>query len=222
MRIRDFTLPAAAGAPEGAPPPGFVPLFNGRDLDGWRGLAAEPPQRAKMSDEEYAGAQRQADQNMRAHWTAGDGILCFDGRGKSLCTARDYANFDLFVDWKIRPGVDSGIYLRGTPQVQIWDTADVRGHGQEKGSGGLWNNRGEGKWPETKADRPTGEWNRFLIRMVGDRVTVYLNGIRVVNGAPLDPYWDRSAPLPATGSIELQSHGTPIEFRNIHLRELPR
>ena len=58
---------------------------------------------------------------MRAHWKVVDGVLVFDGKGRSLCTAKDYANFEMLVDWKITPHGDSGIYLRGSPQVQIWD-----------------------------------------------------------------------------------------------------
>ena len=56
--------------------------------------------------------------------------------------------------------------------------------------------------------------------MVGDEVTVYLNGQLVVNRAPLEHYWDRATPLPARGPIWLQAHGTPLWFRGVFVRDL--
>ncbi len=204
------------------PPAGFVRLFNGTDLTGWKGLAADPVKRAKMSPEELAVAQKTADGRMRAHWHVIDGVLEFDGKGESLCTAKDYGDFELLVDWKIPPAADSGIYLRGNPQVQIWDTENEAAwqHGAEKGSGGLWNNKQHERFPLVKADRPVGEWNTMFIRMVGDRVTVKLNDQLVVDDVPLENYWEPGKPLPATGTIELQNHGNNLWFRNVYLREL--
>ena len=118
------------------PPPGFVSLFNGRDLTGWKGLVGNPLTRAKMSPAELAEAQQKADADMKKHWRAEDGVLVFDGKGQSICTARDYRDFELLVDWKILPDGDSGIYLLGSPQVQIWDAAK-----HPEGSGGLFNNQ---------------------------------------------------------------------------------
>jgi HEAT repeat protein len=194
---------------------GFVPLFDGRSLDGWKGLVANPPARAKMTPEELA--QAQADEKMRAHWSVGDGVLVFDGEGDSLCTAADYADFELLVDWKIEKGGDSGLYLRGSPQVQIWD-----GEANPMGSGGLFNNKEGPSEPVENADRPVGEWNTFRIIMMGERVTVYLNDKRVVRHAVLENYWERDKPIYPTGQIELQAHGNPLWFRNIFVREIPR
>ncbi len=206
------------------PPAGFVALFNGQDLTGWKGLVEDPVKRAKMSSEELASAQAKADDRMRAHWQVKDGILEFDGRGDSLCTAQDFGDFELLVDWKIPPAADSGIYLRGNPQVQIWDTDNEAAwqHGADKGSGGLWNNKQHERFPLVKADRPAGEWNTMFIRMVGDQVTVKLNDQLVVDNVPLENYWEPGQPLPATGSIELQNHGNNLWFRNIYVRELTR
>lgn len=215
---------AASSASADEPPAGFVPLFSGRGLSGWKGLVADPVKRAKMSPEELAAAQEKADARMREHWHVVDGVLEFDGEGDSLCTERDYGDFELYVDWKITPAADSGIYLRGNPQVQIWDPANEAQwkHGADKGSGGLWNNKSHPRDPLVKADRPVGEWNTMFIRMVGDRVTVRLNDQLVVDDVPLENYWEPGKPLPATGSIELQNHGNQLWFRNIYLRELPR
>lgn len=199
------------------PPEGFVALFNGKDLTGWKGLVGNPETRAKMSPEELARAQAKADEQMRAHWKVVNGVLVFDGKGKNICTAKDYGDFELLVDWKIEPGGDSGIYLRGTPQVQIWDASQ-----HPEGSGGLYNNKKGPNKPLKCADKPVGQWNTFRIKMIGDRVTVYLNGELVVDNVVMENYWDRSKPIYPTGPIELQSHGSRLYFRNIFIREIPR
>jgi hypothetical protein len=203
-------------------PVGFVPLFNGKDLSGWKGLAADLKRRAGLSDEEFDAAQIKADERMRAHWHANEGVLEFDGRGDNLCTARVYADFELYVDWKILPAGDSGIYLRGTPQVQIWDTTyePFWRHGADKGSGALWNNQHHPRFPLVNADNPVGEWNTFYIKMVGERVTVRLNGQLVVDDVVLENYWEPDKPIAAKGPIELQNHGNKLWFRNLYVREL--
>ncbi|HEX4143977.1 MAG TPA: DUF1080 domain-containing protein [Pirellulales bacterium] len=219
-----MALTGARGA-DNVPPDGFVALFNGKDLTGWKGLAGDgnPVQRAKMSPEELAASQKAADEDMKAHWKPVDGVLVFDGKGKNLCTAKDYGDFELLVDWKIGKDGDSGIYLRGAPQVQIWDPdckpcKDTNGIG----SGGLYNNEKHPSRPSVKADNPIGEWNSFAIKMVGDNVTVKLNGQLVVDAVPLENIWERNKPVSATGDIELQNHGNTLYFKNIYIKELPR
>ena len=201
---------------------GFTPLFNGTDLTGWKGLVGNPKTRRAMSAEALAAAQAEADASMRAHWSVVDGVLRFDGKGQSLCTAKDYGDFELYVDWKIHAGGDSGIYLRGSPQVQIWDTAhaDYFKHGAENGSGAFWNNRDHPRFPSAKADRPVGEWNTFFIRMVGERATVVLNGRNVVDDVVMENIWERGLPIDHRGQIELQNHGNELFFRNLFIREI--
>ena len=196
---------------------GFVPLFDGRSLDGWKGLVADPPRRAKMTLQERTGAQAAADETMRAHWRVVDGVLAFDGKGESLCTTGDFADFELLADWKIEKGGDSGFYLRGSPQVQIWDA-----EANPAGSGGLFNNKKGSSQPLEKADLPVGDWNAFRILMIDERVTVYLNDKRVVDNTVLENYWEREKPIYPTGPIELQAHGNPLFFRNLFIREIPR
>ena len=205
------TRPASALKPAG---PGWVRLFNGKDLSGWKGLVGNPRSRARMKPAALAEAQGKADENMRAHWRVADGVLVFDGRGRNLCTAKDYADFELLVDWKVHPGGDSGIYLRGSPQVQIWC--------HKEGSGGLNNNRRHPRKPLARADKPPGQWNTFYIRMIGERVTVYLNGALVADNVVMENYWERGKRIYPAGAIELQSHGGKLYFRNIHVREIPR
>jgi hypothetical protein len=198
-------------------PKGFTALFNGRDLTGWKGLVENPIKRAQMSAEELIIAQAVADELMHEHWKVENGILVFDGKGHSLCTANDYGNFELWVDWKIQKGGDSGIYLRGSPQVQIWDPAQW-----PEGSGGLYNNQKNPNKPLELADNPIGEWNQFRILMIDDRVTVYLNDVLVVENVVMENYWERDKPIYPTGQIELQAHSTPLYFRNIFIKEIPK
>jgi len=207
--------------PLNVPPEGFTALFNGTDLTGWKGLVGDPKSRAKMNPEQLAVAQAKADEDMRAHWKVADGALEFDGKGHSLCTAKDYGDFEMWVDWKIEAGGDSGIYLRGSPQVQIWDTARTES-GAQVGSGGLYNNQKHPSKPAKVADRPVGQWNTFQIIMIGEKVTVILNGEIVVDNVVMENYWERDKPIYPTGQIELQSHGSRLYFRNIYIREIPR
>ena len=215
-----------AGPHDNHPPKGFTALFNGKDLSGWQGLI-EIHQRKKMTQEQYEAAQKKANERL-SHWTVQHGILVYDGKkgGQNLQSAKDYGNFELYCDWKIPPKGDSGIYLRGQPQVQIWDSSVLDGNlkiDRDTGSGGLWNNkRGTpGQTPLVNADRPVGEWNTFHITMVGDKVTVVLNGKKVVDAAPLPNYFEKNEPLPARGPIELQQHGNTLWFKNIYVKELP-
>jgi len=95
--------------------------------------------------------------------------------------------------------------------------------GSDRGSGGLWNNSPgtAGKDPLVKADKPFGEWNRFRIIQVGARTTVYLNDKLVVDDAVMENYFDRNSPLFAKGSVQLQTHGGEISWRNLFVREIP-
>ena len=212
---------------DNTPPRGFVALFNGKDLTGWKGLLKEPfdnPAAAPSSRaEEAAELQKEADEVMRKGWRAENGMLIFNGHGRSLCTAKDYGDFEMHVDWKIEPHGDSGIYLRGSPQVQIWDPfTKPTSYGSEVGSGGLYNNQKHPSNPKIVADHPIGQWNTFYIKMVGDKVTVKFNGKLVVDNVVLENYWERDKPIYPTGQIELQNHGSTLWYKNIYLRELPR
>ncbi|MBM3839523.1 MAG: DUF1080 domain-containing protein [Verrucomicrobia bacterium] len=211
---------------DNTPPPGFTALFNGRTIEGWKGLLAppndNPSKRAQLSAAERAAAQAKADERMRAHWKVVDGALEFDGQGDSLCTMKDYGDFELLVDWKIHENGDSGIYLRGSPQVQIWDPKNPKYNPKHVGSGGLFNNQKNPSTPSKVADKPIGEWNAFRILMVGEKAHVFLNGELVVNNVTLENYWERDQPIYPTGSIELQNHGDKLYFKNIYVREIPR
>lgn len=220
------------------PPQGFVALFNGTDLSGWRGgQTYDHRQLLELPEAERAAliakwtAKLTELKDGKPHWRVEDGVIVNDGFGDYATTERDFGDFELRLEYLIEPGADSGVYLRGVPQVQIWDPTapDPRGHGYAKGSGGLWNNAvgTPGRDPLVRADRPVGQWNHLRIIMVGARVSVWLNDQQVVDHVVLENYYDRRLPaaerrpVPARGPIQLQTHGGPTSWRNIFLREIP-
>jgi len=211
------------------PPKGFTALFDGKDLKGWRGRQPNynPVEEAKLAPEERAKKQAEWNAERDKHWKVdtAKGEIVSDGQSPHLATVKNYGDFELYVDWlMVNHNGDSGIYLRGTPQVQVWDPDNPREvrNGAPKGSGALWNNGNDnpGKWPLVKADKPVGEWNTFHIKMVGPKVWVWLNDKPTVEGQVLDNFFDRSQPVVSAGPIELQTHGSEIRFRNIFVREL--
>jgi hypothetical protein len=209
------------------PPEGYQALFNGKDLVGWHAMGHFDPRELAAMSEEARQAKHAEDWKVATkHWTVQDGELVNDGDGPYLTTDADYENIDFWIDYKTVAKADSGIYLRATPQVQIWDYTQEGGKwdiGADKGSGGLWNNApgSGGKDPLVLADKPFGEWNRFRIRQIGAMTWIWLNDQLVVDGAPLHNFWDRSQPLLRSGPIQLQTHGGEIRWRNIFLREIP-
>jgi len=181
-------------------PPGYTPIFNGQDFTGWSGW-----------------------DDGDGHWSVEDGVIVNDGAGEFLTTAREYGDFDLILEYRTVAGADSGVYLRGCPQVQIWDTTEAGGKwgiGADRGSGGLWNNQKWSNVPSKLMDKPFGEWNQLRMRMIGARVSVWMNGELVVDHVPLENHWNRNKPVPARGPIQLQTHGGEIRWRNLVIHEI--
>ncbi|MEO1618250.1 MAG: DUF1080 domain-containing protein [Planctomycetota bacterium] len=217
---------ACLPVPATADDPGeFRALFNGNDLEGWQAMPHTNPTEFAALDEseresKLAGWMEQAEQ----HWSVEEGELVNDGKGPYLVTEDEFRDYELQLKYKTVARADSGIYLKATPQVQIWDTTDPGKFklGADKGSGGLWNNSAgaAGKDPMVKADKPFGEWNEVRVVQVGARTSVWLNGQMVVNHAIMENYWDRESPLFVTGPIELQTHGGEIRWKDIRVREL--
>ncbi|MGI9429237.1 MAG: family 16 glycoside hydrolase, partial [Bythopirellula sp.] len=207
-------------------PDGFVSLFNGTDLTGWCGRGHVHPEKFRaLPAAARENQQAKADADLAKHWKVEAGEIINDGHGVFCTTADDFGDFELLVDWKmVKPGTDSGIYLRGSPQVQIWDpnNESQHKHGAQLGSGGLWNNNPKtpGKDPLEKADSPVGEWNTLRIKLVGDRATIHLNGKLVVDNAVMHNFWDRKIPLYEKGPIQLQTHGGEMRFRNVFIRAI--
>ncbi|MBK1877764.1 3-keto-disaccharide hydrolase [Pelagicoccus mobilis] len=203
------------------PPEGFQLLFNGKDLQGWYGN--NPHETIKAEDREQSLKDQQL--VFGEHWSVVGNQLVNDGHGPYATTEKDYGDIELLLEYKTVALADSGIYLRGTPQVQIWDTTEAGGKWKlnaQMGSGGLFNNPADspGKNPLVHADKPFGEWNAMRIKQVGDRTWVWLNGALVVDGAIMHAYFDKSKPLPTKGPIHLQTHGGEIRWRNLFIREI--
>jgi hypothetical protein len=210
-------LQTARAQPAGDPPSGFAALFDGESLAGWRGGTTHDPRSIAPED------QAKWDATVPLHWRVEDGELVNDGQEPHLVTDREFGDFELWIDWKLPPKGDSGIYLRGCPQVQLWDPTNEAdfANGADKGSGALWNNERHERFPPEVADRPRGEWNRMYIRMIGEHVKVVLNDKVVVDNVVLENYYDRKRPVFARGPIHLQTHGSETRFDNIFVREIP-
>ncbi|MFT5423683.1 MAG: hypothetical protein ACI89L_001471 [Phycisphaerales bacterium] len=210
-----------------------TPAFNGTNLEGWWGESTTDPRTyIDLPADELAARMDASQADIHEHWSVevNDGIpeLVNDGGGLYLTTNEFYKDFELSLEYRTVAGADSGVYLRGVPQVQIWDTTEAGGKwniGANKGSGGLWNNSaddqgGSGKDPLVHADKPFGEWNTLRVRLEGEVVSVWLNDQLVVDQARLENYYDRARPVPSRGPIQLQTHGGEIRWRKVRVREL--
>ncbi len=161
----------------GKAPEGFTALFNEKNLTGWWGLKTEDPAKwMALSDDKLEEKRAASIKDIAKHWSVNGEELINDGHGLYLSTEKNYGDFELLLEYKTVAKADSGIYLRGIPQVQIWDYTKEGGKwniGADKGSGGLWNNSkgAPGKDPLVLADKGFGEWNHFRILMVGERVS---------------------------------------------------
>jgi len=225
VAVSVFSLASAQSPQAGTPPEGFTALFNEKNLSGWWGLKTEDPVKWKaLSPDKLAEKKAASIKDIAQHWSVNGEELVNDGHGLYLSTQKNYGDFEFLVDYKTVPKADSGIYLRGIPQVQIWDSTEEAKFniGANKGSGGLWNNSkgAPGKDPLVLADKPFGQWNSFRIIMVGERVSVWLNGKLLVDHARMENYFNRKGQIPRTGPIQLQTHGGEIRWRNVFIREI--
>lgn len=207
------------------PPAGFRALFNGKDLTGWYGL--NPHTVVKLTGEKKDASLKQQRAEFTQHWRVENGELVNAGTGPYATTDEEFGDIELLIDYKTVPHADSGVYLRGSPQVQIWDVNQVfdpkkPDRKPHLGSGGLFNNTPNtpGRDPAVVADKPFGEWNHFKIRQIGARTWVWLNDKLVVNDTVMENYWDRAQPLPSKGPIMLQTHGGEIRWRNLFVHEI--
>jgi len=207
-------------------PEGYAPLFNGKDFSGWKGLVQNkagfnmPHCRRAMIPEVRWGYEAEGMKAMKEHWSVRDGVMFFDGKkgGYNITPEKQYGNFEVLVDWRLlRVYGDSGFYLRGLPQIQIWDPTMWNG----LGSGGIWNNTTALFNATTREDRPIGDWNTFRIRIVGNRTWVWFNGVLVTDGVEYQNRYHPDKPIPLIDNFELQCHGDPVEFRNLFIKELP-
>ena len=230
VTVGDLSRFGADGStPDGRPHPG---LAKRRGRIGWVGCAynvkwrnirvRELPEEAILSDVlgpsevppcGFAGCFDGVE--AKGGWSFRDGALFFDGSrdGGVLSSAAEFGDFELWADWRLlSAGGESGLCLRGVPQVAVWDAAS-RG----AGSGAISENWRGSSRPLAVADRPLGDWNRLRVKMKGDLVTVWLNGVLVVDGARYENSLDRGSHLPAVGPVALRAT-SPVEWRNVFVR----
>ena len=183
---------------------GWVDLFAEDNLELWQGSMGTPRSKQMLTLAEKRRKQAAADLAMQRHWKLSDEVLYFDGDdyAVNLETKKSYRNFELALEWRITSEGDNGVYLRGIPQVQIWDPDTPLASGV--GSGGLYNNKIHSDTPMTRSDRPVGQWNKMLIRMVGSLVTVHLNDICVVDAVVMENFDSPNTPIYGSGPIALQ------------------
>ena len=208
-------------------PDGFTAIFNGTDLAGWVAMETDNPRNfAALSSDQKKSAIEIAAEKTGEFWRVENGEIVNDGKGPYLTTLKNFRDYELLIEYKTVAKADSGIYLKATPQVQIWDSTDESKFkvGSDKGSGGLWNQAkgSPGKYPLVVADKPFGQWNKFRILQIGSRTSVWLNDQLVVDHVLMENrHWSKKMKLPlvAQGPIQLQTHGGEIRWRNIFIKE---
>jgi len=227
---------------QGKPPAGFVSIFNGKDLTGWK-----------------------IPEGDGGHWKVVDGAIDYDAssmaKDKNLWTVKAYKNFELMIDWRIKetpyisqnmkivmpdgtnkkdeqgreinltaPDSDSGIIPRGFGKAQFniwnWPVGSGEMYGYRTAKDATPEQR-RNATPKMNADKNIGEWNTFHVTVQGNSVMLVHNGQNVI------PKWTLPD-LPAEGPIGLQHHGGPkgpdgkytgipalLQYRNIYVKELP-
>lgn len=203
---------------------GFVSLYNGRDLTGWD---AKPEHEGHWTSNDWRLAYDGKSSDLWSEKEYGDFEMIVDWRWSGethdaelpviLADGNVQRNADgNEVKQTVKEAGDSGIYLRGSSksQVNIWcwpiGSGEVYGYRTDASMSAEVR---AGVTPSEAADAPIGQWNRFHITMVGDKLTVVLNGKTVLNEAQLPG-------VAARGKLALQNHGAPIEFANLFVREL--
>jgi hypothetical protein len=196
----------APATPSADPQPaeGFVALFNGKDLSGWK---------------VHAGRMDR--------WGADNGILFVEGEGGGwLMTEKEYDDFEIRLEYKLPKQGNSGVALRaplkGDPayqgmEIQILDDDNYKGLREEQYAGSIY----DVVAPSKHVTKPAGEWNRMDITAKGRQITVSINGQKIVD-ANLDKYKDRAGKHPGIlrtkGHLGLQSHTGRVEFRNVYVK----
>lgn len=205
------------------PPEGFTALFSGRDLDGWDGGEVKSPEAfEKMTYQNWYDYRKRVATEANKHWRVEDGELIGTSGGPDLVTWKHYADFEMRIEWKLTSDSDAGVGLRYGSQIKLWDPdTKAKDKGStRKGSGGPWTNKTHANEPTARADKPIGEWNRMVIRIVGPYVTVELNGKKVVDNVIFENIFDFERPIDRTGPIHLQSHAGEVRYRNVFIREI--
>jgi hypothetical protein len=171
---------------------GFVPLFNGTGLTGWR----------------FTGSEESPPKTLPDNWKVEEGVIKVTGGGSPhLATAEKYADFELRLQWRgMKDKYNSGLFIRSKPDLGSNQLNLAKGS-----EGAFIGGKVEGAKPVGDLQKPPGEWNEWRIIAAGEKLTFYCNGQLA---------WEATGLKPAEGHIGLQAEGAPLEFRNLRLRKI--
>lgn len=173
---------------------GFMPLFNGKDTTGWH-----------------------ARNEGRTPWTAEYGMLVMGRGGADIITDEKFGDFVLRCEYMIPKGGNSGIYLRGRYEIQVADDFDGKSPTLH-GNGSIYAKIA----PSQFASKPAGEWNIMEATLVGNNVTLILNGVKIMDSQPIDGVTGGALDdkVSEPGPIMLQGDHGPVAYRNIRIKSL--
>ncbi|MEU4037527.1 ThuA domain-containing protein [Streptomyces collinus] len=184
------------------PENGYRPLFDGTSLDGWKQAG---PGGFALSDDGTLTS------------TGGLGLLWY--------TPRSFGSYSLKLDWKAAGDHNSGVFVGFPPSDDPWSAVDNGYEIQidatdvpEKTTGSVYGFRSADVKKRDRALNPPGEWNTYEIRLEGERLRVWLNGVKINDFTNTDP-----ARSLRDGHIGIQNHGTgdEVSFRDVRIKELP-
>lgn len=187
----------------------------------WR-PAIEAPRLARLTPLQIEAERRALMPAMRASWRVTGGSLVHSGDGCDIETCEVYGDYRLELDWRVEPGSETALFLRGTPSLKLWDPRSRFDRDRGLGSAGLYFNRIFHAAPLVFADNKVGAWNQLQVIHVGDRVTVRLNGSTVVESVPLEPFWKNHAANPLEGPLVLKAHRGVVALKGIRIQQLKR
>lgn len=186
---------------------GWVKLFNGKDLEGWKFFPAD----------------------RKSNWKAVDGVMAaveaVDHRGTNAYTTQKFADFEFYCEFKVPKGGNSGIFLRGLFEIQIRGDYGMKldDPGLDWGTGAFYGQ----KKPLKNVSKPADEWQSVYAKVVGDKATVYVNSQLVqenyVLARPTHRYGEMSDIKEAgPGPIILQGDHKPIEYRHVMIKPIEK
>jgi hypothetical protein len=207
LAVAALLLPAAALDAQSEEFGKWKALFNGKDTSGW--------QKAKPS---------QPGETLR--WAAEDGTLTnthSGGEGQDLSTSEEFKDYELELEYRIPKGGNSGVYLRGVIEVQIYDS-----HGKEKltsaDAGAVY---GGNYVALRNAQKPAGEWNKYRVLHIGHHITVWHNDVLIQDNIHVDrptggamTHFSGRALDVRSGPIMFQGDHSKVWYRNIRIRPL--
>lgn len=189
------------------------------DLLHWR-PSIEAPRQSRLTQSQCVAERRALLQAMRDGWRLKNGILEHSGDGCDIETNDSYGDYRLELDWRVESNSEIALFLRGTPGIKLWDPRSRYDLDRGLGSAGLYFNREFRSAPLIFSDAKVGAWNFLQVVHLGDRVTVHLNGLAVVDSVPLEQFWKNNVPNPLVGPLVLKAHKGVVALKGIRIQQL--